>query len=921
MRPLKLTISAFGPYADQQELDFTKLGQSGLYLITGDTGAGKTTIFDAITFALFGEASGDSRKADMLRSKYAKAETPTFVELTFSHGEKEYTVRRNPEYTRAKTRGTGTTNEKASAQLFSPNGGVLDGKVKEVDNAIRDIIGLTQEQFSQIAMISQGEFRELLQADTKKRQAIFREIFKTGKYEVLQERLKSEASSLNQQLSEIRRSTAQYVGSILCNEDSLLAIDVRKARDGEMLTADVLELLVNLLTEDELVKEKLGKELSSKDTQIESLTKEITRAAEYQKREKELEEKLQKGQVLTAEMEQAQMALQEAESASKEQELLEKKINEIDLLLPSYDEIEGKINELSEKESDLEEAREKQTDVLQNTETLRDEIAELTEEQKSLEDAAVECQQLVSQREALVRKRDALNSLVVDIKELQVQQAKLQNLQKDYVAARDEMVRLQSIYDTKNKAFLDEQAGILASNLTSGTPCPVCGSTEHPQPAALSENAPTEADVKKAKQALDAATSTMTEASKLASTQKGKVANDEEKISKDVKKLLGDFSIADAESVAAEQVKTLVSEITITDEKISLAETKKKRKLALDDLLPKKGSLLQQETERLNELNSTVAALKTAVEQLGKHVEELKGKLPYESRSVAEEERKSLSNKKEQLKKALNDAKAAFDNKNDELTGVQSVIEDLRRQLAEKNDVDIDALRTQKNALTTERGQIIEEQNEVGTRLTVNSSARDNIAAKAIETTKLEQRYAWVKALSDTANGTVSGKAKIMLETYIQTTYFDRILERANLRLRKMSGGQYDLKRREEADNNKAQSGLDLNIVDHINATERSVNTLSGGESFLASLALALGLSDEVQASTGIRLDTLFVDEGFGSLDPEALSKAYNTLAGLTDGNRLVGIISHVAELKEKIEHQIVVKKDRDGASRASIEV
>ena len=183
----------------------------------------------------------------------------------------------------------------------------------------------------------------------------------------------------------------------------------------------------------------------------------------------------------------------------------------------------------------------------------------------------------------------------------------------------------------------------------------------------------------------------------------------------------------------------------------------------------------------------------------------------------------------------------------------------------------------------------------------------------------LESRYAWMKALSDTANGNITGKDKIMLETYIQTTYFDRILERANVRLRKMSGGQYDLKRRAEADNKKSQSGLELDIIDHINATERSVNTLSGGEAFLASLALALGLSDEVQMATGIRLDTLFVDEGFGSLDSEALSKAYLTLAGLTEGNRLVGIISHVAELKEKIDRQIVVKKELSGGSRATI--
>ena len=229
------------------------------------------------------------------------------------------------------------------------------------------------------------------------------------------------------------------------------------------------------------------------------------------------------------------------------------------------------------------------------------------------------------------------------------------------------------------------------------------------------------------------------------------------------------------------------------------------------------------------------------------------------------------------------------------------------------------ALEGSKNAHLTRRTEILQKQKVLHARITANTSARQNILRRSADLEALEERFAWMKALSDTANGTLAGKEKIMLETYIQTTFFDRILERANMRLRKMSGGQYDLKRRQGTGSRQGQSGLELDIIDHINTTQRSVNTLSGGEAFLASLALALGLSDEVQMSTGIRLDTLFVDEGFGSLDSEALSKAYNTLAGLTEGNRLVGIISHVTELKERIDKQIVVKKDKSGSSTATI--
>ena len=288
---------------------------------------------------------------------------------------------------------------------------------------------------------------------------------------------------------------------------------------------------------------------------------------------------------------------------------------------------------------------------------------------------------------------------------------------------------------------------------------------------------------------------------------------------------------------------------------------------------------------------------------------------------TAERERKALQSKLLTLKKTLEEAETLVSRSKELLAGTRSALEQLRAQLAEGTEEDLPSLQSRKNELTDEKTAITTQQKTIHARMTANGAAREKIAEKSARMEALEQRYAWLKALSDTANGTVSGKDKIMLETYIQTTCFDRILARANLRLQKMSGGQYDLKRRRSAAGLRSQSGLELDIVDHINATERSVNTLSGGEAFLASLALALGLSDEVQMSTGIRLDTLFVDEGFGSLDSEALAKAYSTLAGLTEGNRLVGIISHVNELKERIDRQIQVTKTRDGGSSARIRV
>jgi exonuclease SbcC len=285
----------------------------------------------------------------------------------------------------------------------------------------------------------------------------------------------------------------------------------------------------------------------------------------------------------------------------------------------------------------------------------------------------------------------------------------------------------------------------------------------------------------------------------------------------------------------------------------------------------------------------------------------------------AEQVRRNLQTKLSALKQTQTNAQKAVNDGNHKLSGIRSAMEQLHIRLAEGTDADIAALDGENTRLAGIRSDILAKQKQVFSRINTNDQARKSISLRSAQLQALDEQFSWMRALSDTANGNLTGKEKIMLETYIQTTYFDRILQRANIRLQKMSGGQYDLKRRRNAASMRGQSGLELDIVDHINTTERSVNTLSGGEAFLASLALALGLSDEVQMSTGIRLDTLFVDEGFGSLDSEALSKAYSTLAGLTEGNRLVGIISHVAELKERIHNQIIVTKERSGGSAARI--
>ena len=472
-------------------------------------------------------------------------------------------------------------------------------------------------------------------------------------------------------------------------------------------------------------------------------------------------------------------------------------------------------------------------------------------------------------------RRNSLKNLISDYKNLHTEQKTLQKKQTAYLAlaqAADEQLQA---YTRMQRAFLDAQAGILAGSLQAGIPCPVCGSVEHPRPAVLSEHAPTEEQVKCAKTAYD-----------------------------------------DAQAAVQEQLQIAETQIGELNAQIETAKQNIRRKENLDKQIPKTEDALRAAQDTRNKADKQIGMLQTQ-HALAARISELRQVLTCKDKASAEQEIGVLETRADALEQALTDAQTKEKSSLNTLTATRAAIRQLREQLKTGVDADLDKLSAK---LHIQRGQKLDEQRQsVHTRLAVNGRAHDKIIKQRDALDALEQKFAWMDVLARTAAGTLSGKAKIDLETYVQTTYFDHILSRANLRLQKMSGGQYDLKRRRNADNKQSRSGLDLDIVDHINATERSVNTLSGGEAFLASLALALGLSDEVQMSTGIHLDTLFVDEGFGSLDSSALSKAYQTLAGLTEGNRLVGIISHVSELKERIDRQIVVSKGPDGSSHAEL--
>ncbi|MBR4309289.1 MAG: SMC family ATPase, partial [Oscillospiraceae bacterium] len=450
MRPLKLTMSAFGPYAGQpQVVDFEKLGTGGLYLITGDTGAGKTTIFDAITYALYGEASGTSREPDMLRSKYATEEEDTYVELIFCHKGKTYTVRRSPEYRRKKKNDESTAKKPAKIELISPDSTPIT-KIREANRAIEEIIGLTAEQFSQISMISQGAFRELLQAKTDMRREIFRSIFKTDLYLKLEDTLAAEAKSLKQKREAAKAGIRQYISGITCSEDSLCKEEVEIAKEDGMLMDDVLQLLATLLAEDRAEYDGLTAEITALDEECKALATEIGKYHEIQKNRNTLLDRKEKEKSKTEESEKLAQALDEAETTEPRREELAKEIARIEAVLPQYDEYQTAL-ELHEKTAkELVKAEETAVDAETKKAEAEETLTALKEEWDSLQDISAEREKLQNERKELIRRKEDLQELLDAFATLSKENKKLTKKQKAYTEASRHSTALLATHEQKN---------------------------------------------------------------------------------------------------------------------------------------------------------------------------------------------------------------------------------------------------------------------------------------------------------------------------------------------------------------------------------------------------------------------------------------------------------------------------------------
>lgn len=917
MRPLKITMSAFGPYAGKVTLDMQKLGKSGIYLITGDTGAGKTTIFDAISYALYGEASGNYRENTTLRSKYASADTPTFVELEFEYNNEIYKINRNPEYPRPNKRGEGFTKQSANAELVMPDGSVIT-KIKDVSAKVEEIIGINKNQFSQIAMIAQGDFRKLLNCETNERSKIFRKIFKTEPYHNIEIKLSSLFNELKRNREKEKSGIEQYINQLKCNENDTLSLELERAKSGDVLIEDVIKLAGEIINKDTLEYTKTQKNIESINEEIEKINsniklyenQEATKKA-YAKASAQLEE-------LKTKRNDCEKAYKSAEAQRERLDDLTRKINLINSKMPKYDELKRLENSINERAQSFEKSNNLLKLKQQEITLLEKEIDEKSKALEEVKGADLLVQKLTVQKEEINKKAEALKELKTEIDRCKTEQKNLKNAQSFAKSALDEYGALENEYNQIYIAFFNEQAGIIADGLKDGEPCPVCGSTSHPNLARKSENAPSQADVESAQNLVKKAQEKADKARDTASALKSRFDEIAANVKSSAKKLFGtDDNVFDDYN---SNINALKKEYDCTLALLKTANEKLSLYKKLDKEIPKIQEKQKSLSDEISTLNTQKASDEAFISENTKRVTSIKSELDFESADLAKDKLKEYTNLSNDIKNAIEKSKNDFDDIKSKYDTQKGTKASLENALKEFKEIDLASLNEKSLKLNEYKKDIDETAKSLYSRIESNKLLVDNISEKRDILKGYDDKYVWLKALSETANGDISGKEKITLETFVQMTYFDSIIRKANIRLLTMSDGQYELVRRSDAETLKKNEGLALDVIDHFNASSRSVSTLSGGESFMASLCLALGLSDEIQSSNGgIKLDTMFVDEGFGSLDGEALDRALSALTSLSQGNRLVGIISHVDALRDRIDNKIVITKDRTIGSNAQI--
>lgn len=1027
MKPIELTVSAFGPYSDKMTLSMEDF--SGLFLITGDTGAGKTSIFDAICFALFGEVSGSQRPADQLRSDFAKPEAETYVDFRFSHAGKEYYIERIPKYERPKKRGTGTVTQNPKAILKYPDGTTVAG-AGAVTEAVEQLLGVGCQSFKQISMIAQGEFMKLLTADSRSRAEIIRKVFHTEPLVELQKQLKAEYQEAKKRCEQIQRSVWQYAEGFCLDHpseenpdlSSLLAdIQSQNTKDTERLYVikeqleqlrkqhtTAVEAVVRAQQQQEALEkwhaaQQQLKQMQARQPDIEQEQQRLTSARKArdmvlprwtawqseQQRKYALEERIAQRQSTVKQLEQQQPNLRQAWETGKQQQ---PHLTALEQEIVRLTDAREKGNIWTEKQRQAQklhaEAERKHIDAQQKAAAFVEHNAQLDKLEQQLEQLHTIRLQLTEKRMAWKESKELENRMqtaVDSMDELYICETRQKETEQQYLNLEQQFTKAEQQYRRQELLWFRGQAGILAQSLQEGVPCPVCGSVEHPKPAAMAQDVPNEQQLETGKQAVEQYRTALQKQA----AQSASCASKTEAVRTALLRLLAELfdtteltreQLWQAKRKQQERTAQLQQEGTILSrkEKEGIALCKKR------DILSRQKPVLEadaqqadadwHQTETQAQAEQAAAhALRTAIpfddlQQIADLLEQKQSErdslqqLLEQTKAAWEQHQRKLSTAKEilaseqeqlpqyiqaveQMKQVWKDGltEAGFATGEayqqallapEELQHREQVLQDFTQEYAAAVRLEQEYAKAAPKDTVICLEQLIEvrtqaeqacrnhenEQNRLSERLQINTKLLRKIMDLQEQQVEQEQQTAALREMSQTANGELNGKQKLMLEQYVQAAYFEQILRRANLRLRDMTQGRYEMQRRKKAENNRSQTGLDIDVMDYYTGKCRSVKTLSGGESFLGALSLALGMSDVIQSyAGGVQVETIFIDEGFGSLDSTALEQAISVLVKLTDGNRLIGIISHVTELKERIEQQILVRRGSNGSTAHSI--
>lgn len=1038
MKPVNLIISAFGPYPKKVQVPFDKL-HSGIFLITGDTGAGKTTIFDAIAFALYGETSGARRSSEMLRSDFADAFTETYVEFEFIYNRQRYKIKRNPKYIRAKKSGKGTTSASPGAELTLPDGKVITGST-EVTKYVKELMGVDYNQFTQIAMIAQGDFLKLLLAGSKERGEIFRKIFNTSLCLEFQNELKRKNAAAKEEYKAIENTALQYIQSIKLNEDTPYGEEITNIKEQNNINSlqSLFPMLEYIVESEKKQLDLLNKQAVTADEEIRKAELNIHKANEDNKNFILLCEQQEKLKKLTAQAEiykikedmllKGKTALLQIHPVYQRVEMLSNQLNALTASAKKREEFLRQNTTVLErlfKEYQNEKSKEKDRDNLKNQISLLQNETDKHRELSSVLSALSKAESAVKSTEDIVKEKQekqkcikaesekisaeisTLQGVSVEIEKWQNKSEKIKSLgnklkeiqkQINNVAHKTQLLQstqnafaekdalfisISNEYNKSERLFLSGQAGILAQGLKDNKPCPVCGSLHHPNPALIQQNVPSREELKEKKKHLDAVNKERQSLSEEAAADLSAINSLKshiESLWKDCYKTELSYDNICTQISAEIKKATVVcedlrTEKAVLDKKTAQLEKQTQKRLSLEKEEKSLEESLQSANEKLKNAISSLEKINGQMQQLEKEITykdinqcravlckkqaqltemlsslakseqnytALKERMDKEN-SAKEENEKSIKSTREDLatqRKALSE-KLRENNINtidqykeilitqeqlksleteinaysSALAGAKEAVQVLKKSVKITQLIDVTPLKEKSQQLLQEKSSLLQKISSKNADYTLNSNILNKLWDMSNSIKEAEGKYASVKNLSDTANGELSGKEKIAFEQYIQSAYFSEIIYEANKRFSYMSSGRYRLISRKSAYDLRSQSGLELDVYDNYTGKERSVKTLSGGESFKASLSLALGLSDVMQRkSGGISLDTMFVDEGFGSLDGESLSQAIEILNRLSADNRLVGIISHVNELKENIDKKIIIKKGLKGS-------